>query len=221
MPIHINLLAESQALEEIRRRDPVKRAIWVAVCVVVLVLVWSSFLQVNIMSGNGKLSALESKLNTKTNEYAKVLENQKKLVEINGKLASLNQMASGRYLEANLLDAFMHAPADGVQINHLRTEQAYDITQDVKASGSAPGKAGCSTQRIKLFIDARDASPSPGIMQVNKFKETLAHTGYFEQEKIGTNAITLKGISSLNFDNDTQKPFVTFSLECQYPERIH
>jgi hypothetical protein len=221
MPIHINLLAESQAAEEIRRRDPVKRAIWVAICIVVLVLVWSSSLQVKIMSNNGKLSALENQLSSKTNEYAKVLENQRKLVEVNGKLASLNQMAAGRYLEANLLDAFMHAPAENIQINHLRTEQAYDITQEVKVAGSTPGKPGSATQRIKLYIDARDASPSPGIVQVNKFKDTLARTGYFEQEKIGTNGITLKNISPLNFDNDTQKPFVTFSLECQYPERVH
>ena len=221
MPIQINLLAESQAAEEVRRRDPVKRAIWVAVCVVVLVLVWSSYLQVNIMSNNGKLSALENKLNTKTNEYAKVLENQRKLFEINGKLASLNQMAAGRYLEANLLNAFMHAPAENIQINHLRTEQGYEIAQEVKPMGSTPGRPGSSTQHIKLFIDARDASTSPGIVQVNKFKDTLARMGYFEGEKIGTNAITLKNISSLNFDNDSQKAFVTFSLECQYPERIH
>jgi len=38
MPIRINLLAESQALEEMRRRDPVKRAIWVGVLVVSLLL---------------------------------------------------------------------------------------------------------------------------------------------------------------------------------------
>ena len=221
MPIQINLLAESQALEEIRRRDPVKRAIWVAICVVVLVLVWSSFLQVKIVSANGRLSALESKLNSKTNDYARVLDNQKKLVEIDDKLRSLNQMAAGRYLEANLLDAFMHSAADGVQISHLRTEQAYDITQEAKSGGSGPGKAGFSTQHIKLYIDAQDASPTPGIVQVNKFKETLAHSAYFEREKIGTNAITLKNISSLNFNNETSKPFVSFSLECQYPERIH
>src|SRR5580698_3897342 len=100
MPIRINLLAESQAADEIRRRDPVKRAIWVGICVVVLVLVWSSSLQVKIMADNGRLSNLENKLNSKTNDYARVLDNQKKLFEMNGKLAALNKMAAGRYLEA-------------------------------------------------------------------------------------------------------------------------
>ncbi len=30
MPIRLNLLAEAQAAEEMRRRDPVKRALWLA-----------------------------------------------------------------------------------------------------------------------------------------------------------------------------------------------
>ena len=45
MPIHLNLLAEAQAAEEERRRNPVKRAIWIAILFVVLILVWSSSLQ--------------------------------------------------------------------------------------------------------------------------------------------------------------------------------
>ena len=45
MPIRINLLAEQQAAEELRRRDPVKRAIWVAGFFVVVVVVWSGYLQ--------------------------------------------------------------------------------------------------------------------------------------------------------------------------------
>ena len=38
MPIRINLLAEAQAAEEMRRRDPVKRALWGASIVVVGVI---------------------------------------------------------------------------------------------------------------------------------------------------------------------------------------
>ena len=30
MPIRLNLLAEAQAAEDLRRRDPVKRALWLA-----------------------------------------------------------------------------------------------------------------------------------------------------------------------------------------------
>ena len=38
MPIRINLLAEAQAAEEMRRKDPVKRAVWIGGFVIFLVL---------------------------------------------------------------------------------------------------------------------------------------------------------------------------------------
>jgi hypothetical protein len=224
MPIRINLLAESQAAEELRRKDPVKRAIWVGVCIVVLVLVWSSSLQVKIMAENGRLATLENQLNSKTNEYSKVLESQKKLAEIDSKLAALNHMAADRFLQATLLDAFMHSPVNGIQINHLRTEQSYDVQPEVRptksdSGGLIAGKPGSATERIKLYIDARDSSTTPGIVQVNKFKDILAHTPYFEGERIGTNAISLKSITPANID-EMQKPFVLFSLECQYQDHV-
>jgi len=49
MPIRLNLLAEAQAIEEMRRHNPVKRAIWVGALLVCLMLVWSSSLQLKAM----------------------------------------------------------------------------------------------------------------------------------------------------------------------------
>jgi len=42
MPIRINLLAEALAEEDLRRRDPVKRAIFIGAFLVALSLVWFS-----------------------------------------------------------------------------------------------------------------------------------------------------------------------------------
>jgi hypothetical protein len=226
MPIRINLLAESQAVEEIRRRDPVKRGIWIGICIVLMVLVWSSSLQVKITIANGKLGNLEGKLNSKTNEYTKVLDNGKKLAEINLKLAALNKLAAGRFLQAPLLDAFQHSPVDGIQINHMRTDQIFEVVPEspsVKAEGGRviPGRPGVAVEKIKLTLDARDASASPGIVQVNKFKDIISQTSYFEAAHISSNNITLKSITPPNFDPETQKPFVMFKLECAYQERIH
>jgi len=48
MPIRINLLAEAQAAEEMRRKDPVKRAIWIGGFVVFLTLLAALTLQLKI-----------------------------------------------------------------------------------------------------------------------------------------------------------------------------
>jgi hypothetical protein len=226
MPIRLNLFAESQAAEELRRRDPVKRAIWGAICIVLLVLVWSSSLQVKIIADNGRLGSLEGKLDSKTNEYSQVLDSQKRLADAKNKLNALNRLAANRFLQATLLDAFQHSPVDGIQINRMRTEQNYEVVAETPAtkleSGKTmPGKPGYSAERIKLYLDARDASSSPGIMQVNKFKDIISQTHYFEGERISSNSISLKSITPPTFDADTQRPFVLFSLECMYPERMH
>ncbi len=47
MAIRINLLAEAQEAEELRRRDPVKRALWGAGFLVFLVWLWTGSLMLN------------------------------------------------------------------------------------------------------------------------------------------------------------------------------
>jgi hypothetical protein len=226
MPIRINLLAESQAIEELRRKDPVKRAIYVAVCFVVMVLVWISSLQVKILAENSRLGNLEARKNSHTNEYLQILVNKKKLEDVHGNLKALNTLAADRFLQATLLNALMHSTVDGIQITHLRTDQAYDVSAEVKPASNesgkvvVPGKPSTATERIKLIIDARDTSDNPGNAQINKFKETLTHTAYFKTEQISTNEVLLKNLSSPQLDGDSGKAYVLFSLECQYPEKV-
>ena len=45
MPIRINLLAEAQAAEELRRKNPVKRGIWIGGFLVLVVILWIAKLQ--------------------------------------------------------------------------------------------------------------------------------------------------------------------------------
>jgi hypothetical protein len=224
MPIRINLLAESQAAEELRRRDPVKRAIYVAVCLVVMVLVWMSSLQVKIMADKAQLNNLEARHNSLTNEYTRILENKKSLQDVHDKLAALNRLAAARFLQATLLDAPMHATVDGIQLLHLRTDHTFENVPEAKAvvehgKTVSPAKAAGAVERIKLILDAKDVSANPGNEQINKFKQTLAETPYFKTEQISTNNIMLKNLSPPQYDNESGKTYVLFSLECLYPDK--
>jgi hypothetical protein len=223
MPIRINLLAEAQAAEELRRRDPVKRAVWAAVSLIVMVLVWISSRQVEIMAFNSHLNNLEARLNSRTNQYTQILQNKALLLDIDAKLTALNHLAADRFLEATLLDAPMHATVDGIQIVRLRTEQSFEpsaAVQSVIERGKTivAGKPASALEHIKLIVDARDNSSNPGSEQISKFKETLAHTPYFQAQRISTNSILLKNLSPPQVDNDSGKTYILFSLECQYPE---
>ena len=118
----------------------------------------------------------------------------------------------------------MHAPVDGIQIGHLRTEQPFEMSPEVKAGhgqrqSHVPARPRLACERVKLVLDARDTSPNPGNEQINKFKETLAHTPYFQAQQISTNNIMLKNLSPPQLDSESGKTYVVFSLECLYPEQ--
>jgi hypothetical protein len=224
MPIRINLLAEAQALDEIRRRDPAKRAILIAVLLVVAVLVWSGSLQMKLMSDNAKLNRLQSSLNNRTNEYAQIIDSQKQLAEVEGKLSALNQITSNRFLQANLLNALQRTSVEGVQLSRLRLEQGFTVIPEVKGKmvddRLVPGKPGTSTEKTTLILEARDTSPNPGGEIINRFKETIARNPYFQQQHISTNDIMLRNLSAPQVDAESGRAIVQFSFECRYPERV-
>src|SRR5947199_5471507 len=81
MAIHINLLAESQAMEEMRRRDPLKRAIWVGSILGAFVLAWSGYLQASAMVASAEVTRLEAQAKAHDTAYKQIRENEKKLEE--------------------------------------------------------------------------------------------------------------------------------------------
>src|SRR5208282_1090636 len=98
MPIRINLLAEAQAAEELRRRDPVKRMIYCGAFLVALMLVWSSSLQLKAMLAKKDVSDRQTEIQTHTNEFEQVQADQKKMADVKGKLDSLKKMTASRFL---------------------------------------------------------------------------------------------------------------------------
>ncbi|MGA2867418.1 MAG: hypothetical protein ABSF95_23335 [Verrucomicrobiota bacterium] len=222
MPIRLNLLAEAQAAEEMRRRDPVKRALVVAVVFISLMLMWSSSLQLKVMLAKSSLNRVEGQIGARTNQYRNVLDNEKKIKEIKDRLGALQHLAANRFLNANLLNALQHAMVDDVQLLHLRLEQTYAAIEPPKPpSGQDHGARAtvpAVTERIVLTLGARDSSPNPGD-QINKFKEVVACHPYFREMLDKTNAITLKNFSLPLVAAATGKPCVLFSLECRYQEK--
>ena len=222
MPIRLNLLAEAQAAEEARRRDPVKRAIWIGALLVSVVLVWSSSLQLKAMLVKGDLSRVEGQMNALTNDYKQVVNNQKMVAEINHKLVSLQQLATNRFLNATLLDALQKTTHDDVQLVHLRVTQDYIVVEETKARTNAsvvtPVKPGSATEIITLTLDGSDASLNPG-EQVLKFKQLLVNNEYFQAMLGKTNEVILKNQGAPQANPETGRECVMFTLECRYPER--
>jgi hypothetical protein len=221
MPIRLNLLAEAQAAEELRRRDPVKRALITGGVIAVLMVIASLVFQLQVMRTNSASEDYGRKINTITNEYAAVMANAERLRQFTLHRRGLDILASERFLNGNLLNALQKTHTENVRLVHLRTEHQYEVTEESRAKTNITKvlKPATSTERIRLVVEAVDASPNPGD-QVNKFKEALASTDYFRSILGTNNEMRLVNLSPPQQRQDTGETVVQFSLESRLPEKV-
>jgi hypothetical protein len=217
MPIKINLLAEEQAAEDLRRRDPIKRAIYVAVGLVVLLLVWAGINWSNLSKLDGAIKSLNDE-KTALEKPAKETEtNKKKVAETQRNIDMLKKLAVNRPLWAPVLDSLQRALVEDVHILRLKVDQVYQITPAVippKGSG-IKGKPATSKQVIMLTVEAQDNSPR--LDNYNRFREQLA-IGL--KDHMGTNGTVLLKTLNPARENEEGKKFQTFSLECVFTEVV-
>jgi hypothetical protein len=208
MAIRINLLAEAQAAEDLRRRDPVKRVIIFGVLLVAAMLVWSGSLQLKVIVANRNMSSVQYQIDVETNAYQTALSNNAKIAETKKKIAQLQKLTETRLLEGDLLNALQKVTVDNVQLMRIKVSQSF-----IQRSGKTPSV----TERTSVTLDARDSSANPGD-QVGKFKAALAAYPYFRDMLDATNNIALTDESSPQTD-PAGKNFVLFTLECQFPDK--
>jgi hypothetical protein len=217
MPIQINLLAEAQALEDQRRRNPTKRVILGGTLAIIAVLAYSAWLLTQSMVAKSTVTRLVGELNSRTNAYSQILENRKKLDDDTRKLAALTAYATNRFLVGTLLNELQHVGVDHVQLTRLKLEHDY-VTIESKASTDkrAPVPPPKITEKITLTLSARDDSPNPGDA-VNKFQEALAALPYFQNALRNSAGFRLTNLGAPQSDADGRS-FILFTLQARYPE---
>jgi hypothetical protein len=157
MPIRLNLLAEAQAAAEMRRRDPVKRAIMASVVLIALALGWSGYLYLKSMMANSDLGKIEVQMQTHTNKFQQIQIALDKTDEIKTKLQKLGELSTNRFLNGNLMQALQQTTVDDVQIIRLRMEQAYAYTEGTKRRTNddrvIPATPAKSTEKTILTLE--------------------------------------------------------------------
>jgi len=218
MPIRINLLAEAQALEELRRRDPVKRTIWVGAILCALVLAWSAYLATRAIVARGELSRIEGKLQGHGNEDQLLRQNKKKYDEADSKIVALQRLATNRFLNGTVLDALQHTTVDDVQLVRVKTEHRYDLVEETKAKTNAsgkitPAKPAMMTEKITLTLEGKDGSNGD---QTLRYRDSIAGCSYFQSVLGKTNEVRLISVVPQRGEG---KDLQLFTLECRYPEK--
>ena len=221
MPIRINLLAEALAEEDLRRRDPVKRAIFGGVFLVLLSLVWFSSIWLTYVVYKQRLNQIDTEIQLRGGDYNQVQTNSTRIADLQKRMDDLDKLAAARFLQGNLLNALQQTYVPNVQLTHMRVEQNYTGTAGIPAKTNnagnvIQGRPATQTEHLTLMLDAKDFSPNPGD-QVQHFKDALLKQPYFF-DCIQTNGMKLSALSGLQTPSDS-RPYVMFTLECRLKDR--
>ena len=219
MPIRINLLNEALAEVELRRRDPVKRSIYVGAFLVVLSLVWFSTTWLDGKVIQQKKNQVEIEMDTHTNEFSRIQSNLKQLSDTQQRLNALLQLNTNRFLQGTFLNALQQIYVPNVQLLRLKLDQSYHRIDGVASSTNfagtiIPGRPATITEQINLTLDAKDSSPNPGD-QVNRYKEALGKNDYFKSNCSITNGVKLSNMGSPQIGVNG-KPYVLFTVEYHF-----
>ena len=222
MPIRINLLAEAQALEDMRRRDPVKRAVLAAVLLVVVALVYCATLWAQTAAAKSQQRALEAEWKSIENKYKELTDSEKTAAQLSMKIAALNRYSTNRFFWGSTLNAFQQSfppgISDKIQVVHIGSSYSYQVTDAVppKKSGNKtiPGQPATSREKITIIIDGKDYG-IPAEQNYNQFKAAIAKQSYFKN-LLPSDSILLRQITQPTTEADGRQA-ASFSLECQFP----
>jgi hypothetical protein len=223
MAIRINLLADAQAAEEQRRKDPVKRGAFVAAVVVSLVIFWALVLQGRIIRAHSKLSHLETKWKAIEKNYEVAVEAQRKNIEAEQRVTALHEMTTNRFLWGNVLNGLQQTlgGVEDIQVVRFKGEQSYIMNEGTpnRTNGTivVAGKPPTATERITMTVDARDTG-APAGKRVSQFRDSLASVPFFKQTLETTNGVRLVSRSAPQADASGRQ-FVMFSLQGYFPEK--
>jgi Tfp pilus assembly PilM family ATPase len=217
----INLLAERQEAEDLRRRDPVKRSLQLGGALVSFRVLWGLLVQWQIQWAKRELVHVEAELVTVRQQAAAVTALAQKAVSIDRQRLRLNRQAADRFLWTGPLNALQYSVVDGVEVVRLQLDQTLTTMPAIKPVTNAldrvtPGKPASVVHKVSLLISARDSGEPP---EAEKFIEALAAQAYFKERLRAEDPVLLRERLPQQLDPvDGTNKFIPFSIECVFKE---
>jgi septation ring formation regulator EzrA len=223
MPIKLNLLAEAQLEEEMRRKDPVRYSIYCAVGIILAFGIWIGTNQMLISSKERDVKSLTTMFEQMKPQYNLVLSNMAKINELNQRLNLLTNYVTNRFLWGNVLNALQQCMTNvstDIQFTRFRTEQNFQVTSPsvVTKGDKKVVIPGSSVEKIKFIIEAKDYGKEEDD-NITKLREAIAEFPYFKQRLDKSRGVRLESMSPRISDAaNPGRTYVVFTLECQFPD---
>lgn len=214
MPIRINLLSEELHAAEMRRRDPVKRAVLLAVVIVGSVIAW----YLSLLAQKGLKSAAVARnkadLAALEEESKKAREALGGVTELEKRINQLNNLATNQVLWGSFLNAMQVVVLPEVPVTQLRVSQLYDI-EPARMNGRVPQPA-TSTELITVTVTARDYG-KPSEQLYDRFRQQVLANDWMKRHLDEEKGITFESFGGPTPDrNDASKSFVPFTMRMNF-----
>lgn len=225
MPIKINLLAEAQAEEEMRRKDPIRYALYCSAAIILIVLGWIGMNQMLISGKNKELVGLNERWEKMKLQYNLVQSNLAVVNEFHQQLNLLTNYVTNRFLWANVLNALQQCVTNvstNVQFIRFRTDHSFQVTPPtiIIKDGKKTVIPGSSVEKIKFLIEAKDYGTDEED-NITRLREAIAEFPYFKSRLDPARGVRLESLSPRMSDPvDPSRPYVTFTIECQFLEKV-
>jgi hypothetical protein len=217
MPIKLNLLAEQQHADDLRRRDPVKRTAYAGAAALALMFAYYGLLHVQAMSINNSLKLQQDRLADVEKKSQQAIAALKRSAALESRLKALQAVSTNRFLWANAMDSLQHTTAPGVQFIRVKAKQNY-IVDPAPLDPKAPKKQRYSTEQFVLSIEARDYADAAALNHTKLMSEVGKAPAFHSRLK-DDDAVVLKERGSLQPDPiDPARSFIRFIIECRFPE---
>ena len=125
MPIRINLLAEQQAAEEARRRDPVKRALVLGGTLVVAKILWTLMTFMQVKARRTEVANLDTEFKQMEEKAKAARTLQADIGDLERRIVSLDRYSTNRLVWATALDAVQRATLDQIRLKSISANQRY------------------------------------------------------------------------------------------------
>ena len=212
--VGIDLLAEQKEIEDIRRRDPVRRGARVSAILIFCLLLWAAYLHLKVMQTDAELIKYRPELNTLQSVAGEITVISKSTIETESRLSALQDHSTNRFLWAPVLNALQRAAREDVQVVRLSLDRNLVLLE----AAQSPTKKPATVERITLSIQAKNFV---GLAAHEQFMEAIASVPYFRQNLRKDDPILLKSRLPRQVDpSDPTKSFNLFTIECVFQERV-
>lgn len=215
MPIRINLLAEERAADDLRRKDPLKRAIVIAAAVVGVVILFTAYNTFRVRASTQQADATREAYEQLAETELKLKEMRANTGSLENNLFALHRLATNRFLWAPVLNELQYCNLDGIKVTLFKSRQVYQHTDGVKLPPDAnkPDIPPKAAELISFRIEAQDRG--------DVYERFVAEIGQRFDGKLKPNRGYYLDLLSEPIESpDGKDSYRAIAVECVYPETI-